>query len=222
MFAAERNKLNMFSAMNRGSLILINTAKGFLKQEACEIFGRFFIALIGQATLEREQIKQDKRLDTFVYIDEAHEYFDESLGSLFEEARKFGVGVVIAHQNLDQFDHKLLGTVKANTAVKLAGGVSGDDAAELAKGMKCDRQFIQGMRKYDDSTEFACFVKDYTTKSALPLKVPFFKMEDEPKMTAARLASLIERNRARYGASNENPPDKPKDDDSPLGDPELL
>lgn len=49
MFASERNKLDLFEAMNRGSIILINTAKDLLKQEGCEILGRFFIALIAQA-----------------------------------------------------------------------------------------------------------------------------------------------------------------------------
>src|SRR4051794_31777601 len=53
MFTHGANKLNMFAAMNNGSLILINTAKEYLHQEACQIFGKFMIALITQATLER-------------------------------------------------------------------------------------------------------------------------------------------------------------------------
>ena len=52
MFANKRNKLNLFDAMNGSSLILINTAKDLLKQEGCEILGRFFIALICQAAQE--------------------------------------------------------------------------------------------------------------------------------------------------------------------------
>ena len=35
--------------MNRGSVILISTAKDLLKQEGSSIFGRFFIAQIAQA-----------------------------------------------------------------------------------------------------------------------------------------------------------------------------
>ena len=42
MFCNKRNKLNIFEAMNQGSLILINTAKDLLKQEGTEILGRFF------------------------------------------------------------------------------------------------------------------------------------------------------------------------------------
>jgi hypothetical protein len=50
MFSHSKNKVDLFEAMNKGSLILINTAKDLLKQDGCEILGRFFIALIGQAT----------------------------------------------------------------------------------------------------------------------------------------------------------------------------
>ena len=97
--------------MNNGSLILINTAKDLLKQEGCEILGRFFIALICQAAQERASIPEDKRRNTFLYIDEAHDYFDESMEQLLNTVRKYKVGLVIAHQNLDQFKQKLRSTV---------------------------------------------------------------------------------------------------------------
>jgi hypothetical protein len=113
MFSNERNKLDLFTAMNRGSLILINTAKDLLKQEGCEILGRFFIALICQAAQERAGISEEKRMPTLVYIDEAHDYFDANMESMFNEVRKYAVGLCIAHQNLGQFKQELLSTVNS-------------------------------------------------------------------------------------------------------------
>jgi hypothetical protein len=135
MFTNQYNRLDLFNAMNRGSLILINTAKDLLKQEGCEILGRFFIALITQAAQERAAIPEDRRRSTFVYIDEAHDYFDESIQNLFNQARKYRVGLIIAHQNLDQFDVSLRATVMASTSIKLAGGLSAKDAAAFSKEM---------------------------------------------------------------------------------------
>jgi hypothetical protein len=83
MFSHTHNKLNLFEAMNKGGLILINTAKDLLKAEGCEIFGRFMIALISQATQERSAISFG-RLPTFVYIDEAKDYFGDD-GTGMEE-----------------------------------------------------------------------------------------------------------------------------------------
>ena len=68
MFRNKHNKVNVFEAMNRGSLILIHTAKDLLKQVGCEILGRFFIALIAHAAQERATIPEDARTPTFVYI----------------------------------------------------------------------------------------------------------------------------------------------------------
>ena len=62
MFSAEKNKIDLFDAMNKGSIILIYTDKSLLKQEGCESLGRFFIALIAQATQERAVIPEDRQL----------------------------------------------------------------------------------------------------------------------------------------------------------------
>jgi hypothetical protein len=227
MFSNERNKVNIFEAMNTGHLILINTAKELLKQNGCEILGRFFIALICQAAQERAAIPdREGRLPTFVYIDEAQDYFDENMGSLLEQARKFQVGLVLAHQHLGQFDRKLHATVMTNTAIKLVGGLSDDDAREFARQMRCQPDFLYGMQKYEKHTEFACFVRN--TPRPVRLSVPFGQMEALPRSTAAAQAALLTQNRARYcagGKEDGSEPDRAdiaKDADSPLGHPEML
>ncbi len=58
MFSHPRNKLDLFSEMNAGKIILINTAKDLLKENGTEIFGRFFIAMIAQAAQERATIAE--------------------------------------------------------------------------------------------------------------------------------------------------------------------
>jgi hypothetical protein len=68
MFSNEKNRLDLFEAMNRGGLILINTAKDLLKQDGCEILGRFFIALLSQAAQERAAIPEDLRTSTFCIL----------------------------------------------------------------------------------------------------------------------------------------------------------
>jgi hypothetical protein len=224
MFASPRNKVNLFEAMNRGSLILINTAKDLLKQQGCEILGRFFIALISQAAQERAAISEDRRTPTFVYIDEAHDYFDESMEALFNQLRKYLVSLTIAHQNLDQFEQKLRATVMSSTSIKMVGGLSARDASAFAKEMRCEPEFFAGIRKHEQFTEFACMVRNHTPRP-IRISIPFGQMEGQPRSSARARAALIAQNRARYCADgNDNPPepDISPDDDSPLGDPELL
>jgi hypothetical protein len=110
------------------------------------------------------------------YIDEAQDYFDESVAELFNQARKYKVGLIVAHQNLSQFERELLASVMASTAIKLVGGMSARDATAFAKEMRCEEEFLQSMRKLAKHTEFACFVRNITP-SPLRLTVPFGTME---------------------------------------------
>src|SRR3954462_6297174 len=103
MFTHPRNRVDLFAAMNRGSLVLINTAKDLLKQDGCEILGRFFLAVIAQATQERAALPEERRRATFLYIDEAQDYFDEGMEQLLNQARKYRGGLILAHQNLGRF-----------------------------------------------------------------------------------------------------------------------
>src|SRR4051812_8084975 len=199
MFSHPRNKIDLFEAMNSGKIVLINTAKDLLKTEGCQLFGRFFISLIAQAALQRAAVPEDRRRSTFVYVDEAHEYFDDTVDELLNQARKFRVGMVLAHQNLDQLSDRLRATIMASTSIKFAGGVSARDAGAFAKEMRCEPEFVQGMRKQARTTEFACWIKN-TTPQAIKLDVPLGVVNSMPMIDQGSYSALIGVNRARYCA----------------------
>lgn len=193
MFAHPRSKLDLFAEMNAGKVILINTAKDLLKEQGTEIFGRFFIALIAQAAQERATLPEGKRTPTIVYVDEAQDYFDRNIGLILAQARKYNVGMVLAHQYLGQLEPKLQEAFAANTAIKFAGGVSTKDARSLAPMMYCTPELIEAQPK----GSFATHVRGQT-KNALPLSFPFGHMEAQPRMDQAERAALQQRMRDLY------------------------
>ncbi|MCI0549754.1 MAG: type IV secretory system conjugative DNA transfer family protein, partial [Anaerolineae bacterium] len=197
MFSNPHNKIDLFDAMNSGKVILINTAKDLLKQEGCEIFGRFFIAMIAQAAMERATLPKERRMNTFVYIDEAQDYFDEHIEQLLNQARKFHIGMHLAHQNLGQLGRDLNASIMASTSIKLAGGVSATDAQAFAREMRCDADFIHSTRKRDTQTEFACWVK-HITPQAIKISVPLGSVEQLPVISDAEYETLLLKNRKRY------------------------
>jgi hypothetical protein len=199
MFSHRENKVDLYDAMNSGKVVVIHTAKDLLKKDGCQLLGRFFIALIAQATLERASIPQDRRCSTFVYVDEAHDYFDESIEDLLTQARKYRVGMVLAHQNLDQLSERLRAAVMSSTSIKLAGGMSAKDARALAHEMRCAPEYLQDARKSADHTTFALFVK-HLTPQALHVQVPFGTLEAEPEMEEAEYQELLLHARARMSS----------------------
>jgi len=193
MFSHPKSKLDLFGEMNAGKVILINTAKDLLKETGSQIFGRFFIALIAQAAQERATLPEGKRLPTFVYIDEAQDYFDRNIGLILAQARKYNVGMVLAHQYLGQLDPKLQDAFAANTSIKFAGGVSAKDARMLAPMLHCEPALIEAQAK----GSFASFVRG-ETKGAVPLTFPLGYLEKKEAMSFDDKQNLKDLMRERY------------------------
>ncbi len=193
MFSHPRNKLDLFSEMNEGKVILINTAKDLLKQNGTEIFGRFFIALIAQAAQERATLARADRLPTFVYVDECADYLDQNVSVILEQARKFNVGMVLAHQYIGQLSPKLQESFAANTSIKFAGGVSEKDARALAHMLRTTPEFIGAQGK----GQFAVSIRNMT-QGAISLGFPFGHLEARPRMTAEEAEAVRDEMRARY------------------------
>ena len=142
---------------------------GFTPHFQCVIFGRFFVALIAQAALERAALSPHERRPTFLYIDEAQDYFDETIEHLLNQPRKYRVGMILAHQNLDQLSTGLRASVMSNTSIKIAGGVSAKDAKTFALEMRCEAEFVQSMRKRTEHTKFAAWIKNLTPQAIMML-----------------------------------------------------
>ena len=108
-----------------------------------------------------------------------------------------------------------------STAIKLVGGVSGKDANAFAREMRCDPEFLQNMRKGDMYTQFACFVRNVTTRP-VPLTVPFGQLEARPRLTQAQYDFVIERNRARFASKHAERPAEEDNLSTDPSDPDLL
>lgn len=200
MFAHPTNALDMGRVLDEGKVVLVSTAKDVLKADASATFGRFIIALIMQAALARAARDRSERRAAFVYVDEASEYFDGNINTLLIQARKYNLGLALAHQHLDQLgDRELRASVIGSPAVRYAGGLADKDARALAADMRTTGDFLMATRKHNHETEFACFVRNHTP-SAIKLTLPLLLAEREPKMSVADFANLKARVRAEVAA----------------------
>jgi hypothetical protein len=204
MFSHEKSKLDLFSEMNSGKVILIDTAKDLLKENGTEVFGRFFIALIANAAQERATLHPSKRLPCFVYIDECHDYIssDANVTAILEQARKQNVGLILAHQYLSQISQGVLESLFSNTSIKFVGGVSDRDAHAVARELRCAPSFIQQQQ----TGSWAAYVKNFTP-SAISLKIPFGTMEALDRMDHEQRLIVQLHMRSRYAALPAPPQD---------------
>jgi hypothetical protein len=199
LFTAPVNRLDLFSELNNGSIILVDTAKDFLKGGSSH-FGRIFISLVLQAVLERAAIPDTKRRAAYLIVDEAAEYFDSNIDDLLTQARKYKLGCVFAHQFLEQCTPSLRASLAANTSIKLAGFVSTADARSLAPDLRTTSDFILNQPKL----HFACYVRNMTA-TAVSLTVPYGTLEREPRLSHDAYHSLMAQNRDRVSIPSAAP-----------------
>ena len=197
MFSAPDNRFNAYSAMQEKKIVLINTAAQFLGEKTSAVFGRFFIAMILAAALQRKHNERDLCL---LIVDEASEYFDDKTERILSRARQYGLGLLFATQFIEQMPDKVKEAVNGNTAIKMAGPVSYKDASNLGKEMYSSGEFLRSMKKVDGShADFACHVRGLTPH-AIKLTIPYGALENAPKMDEAARAQLRATNRTRVGA----------------------
>lgn len=197
MLSAPDNKLDLYDLMQSGKIVLVNTAKDFMQAERSAILGRMFIAMTLQAALERAALPAARRRPAFLVIDEAADYFDTSIDHLLVQARKYHVGICLAHQHMDQLNGGLRASIAANTSVKLAGGVAWSDARSLAPDLRTTPEFILAQEKTAASSSFALFVRNLTPQ-AIALSVPFGSLEAVPRMSDASFARVLDANRRQF------------------------
>lgn len=218
LFTAPENKVDFFTEINRGAVILIDTAKDFLK-EGSSVFGRIMISLVLQAVQERAAIPPSRRKDCFLIVDEAASYFDQNIDDLLTDARKYRCGCVFAHQYLGQASHELRASLAANTSTKFVSGVSASDARVMSHELRTTHEFILAQPRL----QFAAHIRNITPQAvSIPVKVGV--IDRLPKLSHSAYERLIHRNRARVAVpllktrnteqgAAEPPPSQTDDDD---------
>lgn len=200
LFTSPETKIDLFGELNRGSIILVDTAKDFLKGSSSH-FGRIFISLVLQAVLERAVVPESERKPAFLIVDEAADYFDSNIDDLLTEARKYRLGCVFAHQYLDQCTSSLRASFAASTSIKMAGGVSAADARALAPDLRTTADFILGQPRL----HFACHIRNVTAQ-AVSIPVEVGKLEAEPRLSDSAYTRLRQRNRERVSLGDRQRP----------------
>src|ERR1044072_6635970 len=85
------NKVDFFEAMQAGKIILVNTSKAALKPDASALFGRYIIARVLSGAFERVVIPMEQRRPCLMFVDEAQEYFDQSMDTLLTQVDRKSV-----------------------------------------------------------------------------------------------------------------------------------
>ena len=133
-----KSAFNFGQAMQENKIILCKLAKGLVGEENSKLIGRMVAMQIKLAALKRASIAPEDRIPFFLYVDEFQNYVSQSFESILSEARKYRLGLTMAHQYMDQLHQKWLGgdldlskTILGNVGTIISLKIGPNDAETL-------------------------------------------------------------------------------------------
>jgi type IV secretory pathway TraG/TraD family ATPase VirD4 len=99
-----KSAFDVAEIMNHEKILLVSLSKGIIGDLNSTLLGLILVSKIQIAALRRQNMAKEERKDFFLYIDEFQNYITDSIESVLSEARKYRLGLIIAHQYLGQLE----------------------------------------------------------------------------------------------------------------------
>jgi hypothetical protein len=197
MVTQRENRIDFRAVMDTGKIFLAKLAQGAIGEENAALLGSFLIARFHQTAMSRQDTEASKRRPFLIAADECQHFVTPSMASILAGARKYSVGLVLAHQDLAQLqrrDAEVFSSLSANAGTRIVFRVGDADARALGDGFA---HFTSEDLRALPTGEAIC--RYDRADHDFNLAVPLVEAVDERKR-AERRARIIEFTRRTYGA----------------------
>ncbi len=123
-----KQPLSFRSIMDSGQILIVNLAKGSLGADVSNVMGGLITSSIMQAAFTRHGLPEPARRPFFLYVDEFHNLTTKTFSGMLSEARKYGLGLNLAHQHLSQIDKDVRDAIIGNVGNQIVFRVGASDA----------------------------------------------------------------------------------------------
>jgi len=137
MVAQKENKIDFADLMQGKKIFLAKLSQGAIGNENSYLLGAFLVTKLNQIAFSRQGVSESQRAPFFLYIDEFHNFITPSMESILSGARKFGLGLILAHQELRQIetrDQDVAASVIANPYTRVCFRLGDNDARKIKNG----------------------------------------------------------------------------------------
>jgi hypothetical protein len=195
---AQKKSLDFENIMDSKKILLIKLSQGLIGTENSYLLGTFFVSKIYQAAMARQAKSKEARTDFYMYIDEFQNFATPSMSSILSGTRKYGLGCILAHQDMSQlqkYDTELANAVVSNAGTRVCFRIGDIDAKRFADGFSSfEAQDIQNLGVGEAIARIERPEYDFTM-STLVLN------EVEPEKSEEVKNTIIALSRNKYGTS---------------------
>lgn len=134
---AQKKSLDFEQILNSKKILLVKLSQGLIGNENSYLLGSVIVSKIHQAAMARQAKSKADRSDFFVYIDEFQNFITPSMASILSGARKYHLGLILAHQDMQQLvkdDSELASSIISNAGTRICFRLGDIDAKRLESG----------------------------------------------------------------------------------------
>ena len=102
----KNNAFDFRKIMDEKKILLVNLSKGAVGDINSKLLGLIFVNKLQMAAMSRVDIPEDQRSNFWLYVDEFQNFATNSFATILSEARKYHLGLIIAHQYIGQLTHQ--------------------------------------------------------------------------------------------------------------------
>ncbi len=131
--------IDMREIMDDGKILILNLSKGKIGEDNAKLLGGLLVTKLQLAAMSRVDIPEEERKDFFLYIDEFQNFASKSFVTILSEARKYRLGLILAHQYISQLEedekvgHSMRNAVFGNVGTIVSFRVGAEDGEALEK-----------------------------------------------------------------------------------------
>lgn len=137
MVAQRENKIDFAKVMNEGKIFLAKLSQGAIGEENSYLLGSLLVSKFHQMALSRQELAQTARKQFTLVLDEFQNFVTPSMAAILSGARKYRLGLILAHQELRQLlskDSTVASAVLTNPGTRICFRVGDEDAKKLSDG----------------------------------------------------------------------------------------
>ncbi|HRH32780.1 MAG TPA: TraM recognition domain-containing protein [bacterium] len=199
----QKSSFNLRDIMDSSKILLVSLPKGIVGELNAYLLGMIIVGKILMAALSRADLASADRKDFYLYIDEFQNFTTDSVCQILSEARKYGLGLIMAHQYIGQLtkkgDNAIKEAVFGNVGTIMSFKVGSEDAEFLKK------EFSPVFNEYDlmNIEKYTAYVKlliDNSTSRPFSMKTPWPLAGEERDDMPGKLKHL---SRMKYGEPRE-------------------
>lgn len=133
MTCQPKSTINFREVMDKQQILIVNLSKGKVGEDAMALLGSMIVTRVQLAAMSRADVLAAERPDVFLYVDEFQNFATDSFAEILSEARKYGLGLTIAHQYMAQLPDEVRDAVIGNVGTMILFRVGTPDAEALQK-----------------------------------------------------------------------------------------